>query len=203
MTFVCNHVTHSGATTMKSLTRLFVPLIAFCLLATPWMFSQGGIYLPQPGRYGLSAWAINNQRVASQYNYYIESLTGSGLGAYSFPPQVIYQALPLGAGKYLNPFNTNATVRVIDINSSLSETVAFTANSCTSGGGVASVCTLTLATSNAHTSYILRSGTCGLREALNDLGGLGGEVIVDQRFYDDGCTASTITTAATLGGTLQ
>lgn len=188
---------------MKTVSRLLAPLIAFICLATTGMFSQGSTYLPQPGRYGLTDWAINNQRVASQYNYYIESLTGSGLGAYAFPPQVIYQALPLGAGKYIYPFNTNATVRIIDINSALSETVAFTSNSCTTGGGVASVCTLSIAASNAHTSYILRSGTCGVREALNDLGTGGGEVIVDQRFYDDGCTAATFTNSTTLGGTLQ
>lgn len=168
-------------------------LLAFAVLASTMVFSQGSTYLPQPGRYGLSSWAINNQRVASQYNYYIESLQGSGLGAYTFPPQVIYQALPLGGGKYLNPFNTNAPVKVIDINSANTETVTFTSNTCTTGGGVASVCTLSLNTSNTHTSYILRSGTCGLREALNDLGTGGGEVIVDQRFYDDGCTQSTIT----------
>ncbi len=44
-----------------------------------------------------------------------------------------------------------------------------------------------------HASYVLQSGTCGLREALNDLQGKGGEVIVDQGFYDAGCTQSTIT----------
>ncbi len=32
-----------------------------------------------------------------------------------------------------------------------------------------------------------------MREALNDLQGKGGEVIVDQGFYDAGCTQSTIT----------
>ncbi len=31
-----------------------------------------------------------------------------------------------------------------------------------------------------------------MREALNDLQGKGGEVIVDQGFYDAGCTQSTI-----------
>lgn len=186
----------------KTAIRFLTPLLVLFAIASM-AFGQGSTYLPNPGRYGFSDWAINNQRVASQYNYYIDSLTGSGLGAYTFPPQVIYQALPLGGGKYLNPFNTNASVKIIDINSTLTETVAFNSNSCTTGAGVSSACTLSLANSNAHSSYILRSGTCGVREALNDLGGNGGEVIVDQRFYDDGCTAATFTNSTTLGGTLQ
>lgn len=77
-------------------------------------------------------------------------------------------------------------MKVIDVNSSNTETVKFNSQTCTAGGGVASLCTLSLATSNAHSSYILQSGTCGLRKALKDLGTSGGEVIVDQRFYDEG-----------------
>jgi hypothetical protein len=177
---------------MTKATRILITALTV-LLVVPLMFSQGSTTLPSPGRYGLTAWAINNQRVASQYDYYIDSVWGSGLGAYSFPPQVIYQAIPKGPLGQIDPFNTNATVKIIDINSSLTETVAFNSVSCTTGGGVSSVCTLSLANSNTHSSYILRSGTCGLREALNDLGANGGEVIIDQRFYDDGCTAATIT----------
>lgn len=188
---------------MKPMTKLFTSLIAFVLLAVPWGFSQGTTTLPNPGKYGATAWAVNNQRVASQFNYYIDSLASSGLGAYTFPPSVIYQAVPKGSQGFAGgsaagtplagPFNTNATVKVIDVVSANTETVAITANSCGTGAGVSSACTLSLSTSNAHSSYILRSGTCGLREALNDLNGQGGEVIVDQRFYDDGCTAATIT----------
>ena len=133
--------------TKTPLVRFLTPLLVRFALAGM-AFGQGSTYLPNPGRYGLSAWAINNQRVASQYNYYIDSLSTSGLGAYTFPPQVIYQGLPLGGGKYLNPFNTNATVKIVDMNSTLTETVAFNSNSCTSAGGVASVCTLSLANSN-------------------------------------------------------
>jgi hypothetical protein len=184
--------------TMKPMTKLFTSLIAFVLLAVPWGFSQGTTTLPNPGKYGLTAWAVNNQRVASQYNYYIDSIYGSGLGAYTFPPSVIYQAVPKGSQGFMGstaggPFNTNASVRVIDVVSANSETVTFTSNSCTTGAGVSSACTLSLATANSHSSYVLRSGSCGLREALNDLGTAGGEVIVDQRFYDDGCTQATIT----------
>jgi hypothetical protein len=177
---------------MTKLTRLFSALALILAISAGAAFSQT-TYLPNPAKYGVTGWAINGQRVASQYNYYISSIASSGLGAYSFPPNVIYQAIPKGTQGYANPFNVNATVKIIDINSSLTETVAFNSVSCTNGGGVASVCTLSLANTNTHTSYVLRSGTCGLREALNDLNGAGGEVIIDQRFYDDGCSAATIT----------
>lgn len=173
------------------LTRLFTALAVACVL-TVGAFAQS-TYLPNAGKYGITGWAVNGQRVASQYNYYIPSTAASGLGAYSFPPSVIYQAVPKGSQGFVNPFNVNATVKVIDVVAANTETVAFNSNSCTTGGGVASVCTLSLAVANTHNSYVLRSGTCGLREALNDLGTNGGEVIVDQRFYDDGCTAATIT----------
>lgn len=156
------------------------------------------------GRYGLQSWAINNQRVASQYNYFIDSAIsqGAALGIYNFPAMTCQQALAFQGGRNVNPFNTNATVKIVDINSAQTETVAL--NSITISGGV---CALSLATSNTHSvdSYVLRSGTCGLAEALNDLGAGGGEVVIDQKFYDDGCTQSTITgtTAAGIGQSNQ
>lgn len=153
------------------------------------------------GRYGLSAWAINNQRVASLYNYDIDSTSGGNsisAGAYTFPINTITQALAFGGNRNVNPFNTNASIKIVDSTSSLTETVSGVTP--TYNGGTA---TLSVTATNTHYSFHLRSGTCGLREALNDLGGLGGEVIVDQKFYDDGCTAATINTAATVGGTLQ
>ena len=180
-------------------TRIIAALAAvFLICGATLAFGQGSTTLPNPGKYGLTAWAINNQRVASQYDYYINSLYGSGLGAYSFPAITIYNAVPKGSQGFAGgtgggPFATNATVKIIDVVSANTETVAFNSNTCSTGGGVASVCTLSLAAVNTHNSYVLRSGTCGLQEALNDLGSNGGEVIVDQRFYDDGCTASTIT----------
>lgn len=152
-------------------------------------------------RYGLSSWAINNQRVASQFNYDIDSIYGSGLGTFSFPATTIQNALSFGGNKKLNPFLANwngslPNVKIVDIVSANTETVnQNSAPNCAGTGGniSAAVCTLSLAAANAHASYHLRSGTCGLREALNDLGTAGGTVIVDQKFYDDGCTASTIT----------
>lgn len=166
-------------------------LVAVALFAIPSTAQNPATYGSAGGRYGLTAWAINNQRVASQFNYDIDSIFGGNsvaAGAYTFPISTCTQALPLGGNKNVNPFSTNASVRINDISSSLSETV----NGVTptySGG----LCTLALTTVNTHTSFHLRSGTCGLQEAINDLGGNGGEVIVDQKFYDDGCTQSTIT----------
>jgi hypothetical protein len=140
-------------------------------------------------RYGLSSWAINNQRVASQFNYDIDSLYGSGLGSFTFPCNTVIQALGFGGNKNVNPFNTNASVKIVDIVSANSETIALTATPTCSAGTIS----LSLANLNAHTSYHLRSGTCGLQEAINDLGTAGGTVLIDQKFYDDGCTAATIT----------
>jgi hypothetical protein len=179
--------------------------IAFSLLAavilTTAAFSQlggQGANPGQAGQYGLTAWAIDNQRVASQYNYYIPSTLNSGLGGtFTFPISACQNSLYKGVYGF-TPFNTNATVQVNDDVSANTETIALT--SVTYSG---STCTLALSTANTHYSFRLRSGTCGLREALNDLNGKAGTVIVDQKFYDDGCTASTITTAATVGGTLQ
>ena len=182
-------------------TRIYMPLAVVGLLLATAVGQNPATYGTNAGRYGMTAWAINNQRVASQFNYYIDLpgfQNGDRQSRTASPIRAITQALPLGGNKNVNPFNTNATVKIVDINSTLTETVALT--SVTYSGSIA---TLALSATNAHTSYVLRSGTCGLREALNDLGGQGGEVIIDQKFYDDGCTAATITTSATIGGTLQ
>lgn len=178
---------------MKPTRTFAVLLMAILFLGTAFAQNPGS----GNGRYGLTAWAVNNQRVASQYNYLIPSTDNSALGGtFTFPAS---DCTPLNfGGRLFNPFNTNATVTVSDDTSANTETVALTSVTPTS-----STCTLALSTSNTHTSFRLRSGTCGLREALNDLNKLGGEVIVDQKFYDDGCTAATITTAATIGGVLQ
>lgn len=183
-------------------TRIVSTLLALAVLSVA-AFAQNPANSSGAGRYGLTAWAINNQRVASQYNYDIDSQYGGNAvssGAYTFPINTVTQGLAFGGGKTLNPFNANASIKIVDINSSLSETVTPAATPITYNGGLA---TINFTPANTHTSFHLRSGTCGLREALNDLGGNGGEVIVDQKFYDDGCTAATITVAATIGGTLQ
>jgi hypothetical protein len=181
--------------------RIVSTLLAIVLLFTAAAFSQLGGQGANPGaagQYGLTAWALDNQRVASQYNYYIPSTLNSGLGGtFTFPASACQNAIYKGVYGF-NPFNVNATVLVSDDVSANTETVALTSITY-----LGSNCTLALSTANTHYSFRLRSGTCGLREALNDLNGKAGTVVVDQKFYDDGCTAATITTAATVGGTLQ
>jgi hypothetical protein len=143
------------------------------------------------GRYGLSAWAINNQRVASLFNYDIDSQFGGNAiagGTYSFPLNTCTQALSFGGGRNVNPFNSNATIKIVDITSANTETVSGVTP--TYAGAI---CTLPVAPSNAHSAFHLRSGTCGLKEAQNDKGTAAGTIIVDQKFYDDGCVASAIT----------
>lgn len=184
------------------LTRTLSGFVTLCVLVTA-AFAQNPANSSGAGKYGLTAWAINNQRIASQYNYDIDSQFGGNAvssGAYTFPIYSVTQALAFGSARALNPFNANASVKINDITSANSETVTPAAVPVTYNGGLA---TINITPTNTHTSFHLRSGTCGLREALNDLGGLGGEVIIDQKFYDDGCTATTIQTSATIGGTLQ
>jgi hypothetical protein len=181
-------------TTMKlfsKLSQICVALLVVAAIAIPSFAQNPATYGTAGGRYGLTGWAINNQRVASQYNYYIDSVIsqGAALGLFQFPAMTCQQALPFG-GKNVNPFNTNATVKVVDIVSANTETVALSSITLSQA-----VCSLSLATSNPHAtdSYILRSGTCGLKEAQNDKGANAGTIIVDQKFYDDGCNAATIT----------
>ena len=169
------------------LNKLFaVPilLLAWAVCA----FAQNPPSVTGGGKYGVDAWAVMGQRNAAQFNYDLDASIQNGLGLWNYPANQVQTLICKGSGQCLNPFNTNASVNVIDVISANSEVV--TLNSDTISGNIA---TLSLATSNSHSSFHLRSGTCGLREALNDLGSNGGEVIVDQKFYDDGCTASTIT----------
>ncbi len=167
------------------LSRSFSLILAIIALAIGCFAQYPG---PAPnGKYGLNPWAINNQRIASQYNYDIPSIFSASANAFVFPSSVLQQALNL-SGRQVNPFAVNAQIKVIDLTSANTETV--TLSSITTAGGYS---TLNTNAANAHYSYDLRSATCGLREALNDLGGAGGEVIVDQGFYDAGCTAATIT----------
>ena len=170
---------------MKTKLTKFVAALGILLIGCV-CFAQSGPPSSN-GKYGLNPWAINNQRIASQYDYDIPSSYGSGLGGYTFPAHVIFGALNM-SGRQVNPFNVNASVTIVDPSAG-NETIALNAAPAVNGAYV----TLNLANTLTHNTYDLRSGTCGLREALNDLGGQGGEVIVDQAFYDDGCTAATIT----------
>jgi hypothetical protein len=145
------------------------------------------------GRYGLSAWAINNQRVASLFNYDIDSQFGGNAisaGVYTFPLNSCTQALSFGGGRNVNPFNANASVKIVDITPANTETVTPAATPVTYQGAT---CTINITPTNSHFSFHLRSGTCGLKEAQNDKGTAAGTILVDQKFYDDGCVASAIT----------
>lgn len=176
---------------MKQLCNVVRTLVVITLLVLTCFAQNPSTQGSASGRYGLSAWAINNQRVASLFNYDLDSSFGGNAiagGTYSFPLNTCTQALSFGGGRNVNPFNANASIKIVDITSANTETV----NGVTptySGG----LCTLPIAASNSHSSFHLRSGTCGLQEAINDMGVSGGEVIVDQKFYDDGCTQATIT----------
>src|SRR5271166_1661877 len=172
---------------MKHFTKKLLCAVTALLFGVIPLIAQNPIgYVP--GKYGLSSWAINNQRVASQYNYFLDATIQNGFGTWNFPAYQIQNLLNF-SGRSFNPFNTNAPVKVIDINSANTETLVLSSASCSGN-----LCTIALASAAyTHNSFVLRSGTCGLDEAINDLGVAGGEVIIDQGFYDAGCTASTIT----------
>jgi hypothetical protein len=181
---------------MKQLCNVVRMLAVITLLVFTCFAQNPATQGSASGRYGLSAWAINNQRVASLFNYDIDSQFGGNAiagGTYSFPLNTCTQALSFGGGRNVNPFNSNATIKIVDITSANTETVSGVTP--TYAGAI---CTLPVAPSNAHSAFHLRSGTCGLKEAQNDKGTAAGTIIVDQKFYDDGCSASTIT--ALVGG---
>jgi hypothetical protein len=148
------------------LNRIASLLVTVSLLATAAFAQNPATQGSASGRYGMSAWAINNQRVASLFNYDIDSAFGSGLANFTFPQMTCQQALAFGGAKNVNPFSTNATVKIVDLTTANTETVALSSAPSFANG----YCTLSLAASNAHFSYHLRSGTCGLKEAQNDKG---------------------------------
>ena len=162
-------------------------LFLFCLLIPALAFGQGANL---SGAYGFTTWRINNHPVASQYNYRIDSVGAAIPSAFTFPVSVCNNTLSLPGNNTRSIANigTGDTVKISDNGSSANnETVAL--NSVTVSGGN---CALSLANSNSHFSYILSSGTCGLKPGLNDIGSKG-TIEVTQEFYDAGCSASTIT----------
>lgn len=159
---------------IKMLTTALLCLALFCAAA----FSQG-----------VSNYKIAGQAVASEWGkWQISSISALTPGSTSFPPSVCQ--VTAGTGFNFIPFNTatSATVKVVDANSANTETVTVT--SFTYSG---SQCSPVLNTANTHNSFYLTSGTCGLAEALLFGVPTGGVVIVDQDWYNLGCTQSTIT----------
>ena len=191
----------------KALTYIcLLAAVAALLFTAPPALAQGSFAGAPPqnqATFGFTQWAINNQRVASQFNYVIDTRNGLGsnLGLFTFPATTCTGALTLPARggvdpmAFLDPAGKLPQVRIVDNTSANSETVS--QNSAPSFNGTNGNCTLSLATSNTHSqgSYFLTSPTCGLREALDDLGTTGGVVIVNQEWYSlvQGCTQSTIT----------
>lgn len=194
----------------KALTYIcLLAAIAALLFIAPPAVAQGSFAGAPPqnqATFGFTQWAINNQRVASQFNYVIDTRNGLGsnLGLFTFPATTCTGALTLPARggvdpmAFLDPAGKLPQVRIVDNTSANSETVS--QNAAPSFNGTNGNCSLSLATSNTHSqgSYFLTSPTCGLREALDDLGTTGGEVIITQEWYSlvQGCTQSTITSVA-------
>jgi hypothetical protein len=166
-----------------------------CIFAAATLAMAQGV-LNSSQQYGLTPWAINNQRVATQFNYSIDSISAVGSpSTFTFPSTVCTAALPNARNGAANAFPVGGSVKIIDVVSANTETVNLSATPVTFAGGN---CTINMSPANTHLSYRLRSGTCGLKEALLDLSGTG-SVVVTQEFYDQLCLQSTITSLT--GGT--
>jgi hypothetical protein len=141
-------------------------------------------------QYGVTNYKVNGQAVASQYNYSVLGPTTLAAGAGTIAINPNFCSVIIGTGRTFNPWSTSASVKIVDTaNSANTETV--TPSSVLIN---ASQCNISATFANAHGAgaYFIRSGTCGLKEALNDLGA-SGTALVTQEFYDQGCLASTIT----------
>jgi hypothetical protein len=144
-------------------------------------------------QYGITNYKINGQAVASQYNYSVLGPTTLAAGAGTIIINPNFCSVIIGTGRTFNPWSTSASIKIVDTaNSANTETV--TPSSVVVNG---SQCNITATFANAHGAgaYLIRSGTCGLKEALSDLGA-SGTALVTQEFYDQGCLASTITSVA-------
>lgn len=176
---------------VRALVSFTTLLAAVLLLVLPMpAFAQNNAFDAQ---FGATPWAQNNVRTASAYNWKIDNSAG-GAQNFTFPQGVCTNALSFSGGVTKNPFasplSTGVTVTITDAVAANTETVALT--SATFSG---SLCTLSIANLNAHSSYILSSGTCGLQEAYNDAVASGGGIIeYTQESVAMGCaSAATIT----------
>lgn len=181
---------------MKNVRALvsFTSLLAAVLLLVLPMpaFAQNNAFDSQ---FGATPWAQNNVRTASAYNYILDASDGSH-PSFVFPATTCQSLLSFGGRGNLDPFaapiatgptsatTPNTTVTITDVNGgSGTETVAVNAVAAISGG----TCTLSLANANTHLAYKLTSGTCGLQEAINDLGVTGGIIEYTQESVALGC----------------
>ena len=142
----------------------------------------------------------NQSRVAGRFvawNYGGWSLqlykAPAGTGSQTF--SVANPVVPLGDGRIIMPFATNAPLRV----GNETVTVSAVGSNCVLSAGAPGYCVLTATFSNKHTTAdAVSSGTFGLQEALNDAGASGGgAVTVDSTWASAGGTSGMIS-AATL-----
>jgi hypothetical protein len=172
------------------------------LLLLPVLFCASGfaqVQQPDFSNFGFSSAKINGRIQVSRFDYNVPSIGATSFGNWgNFPNGCRYDIPGYGASV---PFSTSATVKVNDLTTPANtETVALTGLT-----SAAPNCVVTLSTANAHTgSYVLQSGTCGLKEAVNIFGGAAANYEVGQEFYARGCSASTITsvTGAASGSVL-
>src|SRR5258708_2551211 len=150
--------------------------------------------------YGVTSSFINAQPVASRFNYQITDFSSNGFASWSNLSNGCN--VELGGGLRYSPWASNSagvlpTVKISDlVNSGNTETVALNSANCTNPPNVV----LSLANGFSHSKYIISSGTCGLREALNFVGPLGPPVLITKEFYDQGCTPATITAVTVAQG---
>lgn len=176
---------------MKTITRFIASL---CLLAAAMTANAQIQQWPLPFGISSSPFTQNGDLVASRFNYQISNFGAPTFGAWTNFPSGCY--MNLSGGLTVTPFSKgpsaafNTTVTVTDMSTSANtETVAVTAFT-----SAAPNCTLTATVLNAHTGqYIVSSGTCGLREALNYLGTSAGRVVLTAEWFAQGCTAATAT----------
>lgn len=161
-------------------------LFTLLLLLSAPGFAQ--VQQPDYLNFGFSSARINGRVQVSRFDYNVPSLGATSFGNWNnFANGCRYDVPGSGASV---PFSTAATVKVNDLTTPANtETVSLT-----SFTSAAPTCSVTLSTVNPHTgSYILQSGTCGLKEAINIFGGSAANYEVGAEFYARGCSASTIT----------
>lgn len=116
---------------------------------------------------------------ASSYNLW--SINSQAANSYTFAGRSICTSSAQGQNFFV--FNTNAPVLIADANSANSEIVTPSAIINTVGS-----CGVTIAPANLHYNFQLKSGTAGLQEAIDNLGGVQAYpavIVLDRNWYSD------------------
>ena len=135
----------------------------------------------------LHAQSFPGQAIATQYAQW--RVPSYSPNSYSFPPTVCN--VSLGKQSVAPIFATNAPIKIIDPDPSMTETV-------TPAGVMYNqqACAINIAPTHQHSSFNLVSGTCGLQESINAQQGAPTVVIITPDFTTPlGCSTSTITSA--------